>query len=281
MNVFISRSEGVTERETFKEIIKQENDPWLDEVSWGSLESVGKEKMAEEYLWTSARISRREANSFPWAKERGGTLVKIAMRWGQGRCSIWAWRKVLLRSLTQQTTGNEREGREAWCLRSHRGFKWLKKATGRMWWKTKQAWISKLWNSCEVPGQMRYMGLQWTFSDSMLVSQRDPTAGNTTSLSQDHQVRIGKVRSEGFWHIREDGMKIAVTESRWTEQGSQWNHPMDPVLSEAKRHNDAEKLILTMGGDRTKIVSMLRMHSSLLRISSPPFCCIFPLSQKK
>ena len=133
MNVFISRSEGVTERETFKEIIKQENDPWLDEVSWGSLESVGKEKMAEEYLWTSARISRREANSFPRAKERGGTLVKIAMRWGQGRCSIWAWRKVLLRSLTQQTTGNEREGREAWCCGGNRNDDTVIKTASSQW----------------------------------------------------------------------------------------------------------------------------------------------------
>ena len=157
MNVFISRSEGVTERETFKEIIKQENDPWLDAVSWGSLESVGKEKMAEEYLWTSARISRREANSFPRAKERGGTLVKIERRWGQGRCSIWAWRMVLLCSLTQQTTGNEKEGREAWCLRSHRGSKWLKKATGRILSKHE-------YQNCGTAGRSQVRWDIWVYS---------------------------------------------------------------------------------------------------------------------
>lgn len=156
----------------------------------------------------------------------------------------------------------------------------IKESHWEIWRKIKQAWISKLWNNWEVPGQMRYMGLQWTFWLWMLLSQRDPTAGSTTALSQDHQVRIGEVRSRRILAHQKMGMKIAVTESRWTEQGSQWNAPWTLCYQRPSDTMMPKKLILTMGGDRTKIVSVLRMHSSLLRISSPPFCCIFPLSEK-
>ena len=63
-------------------------------VKWSFLrsqESVGKEKMVEEHLWTSATVSRRETDTISREQEaEEKRQVKMERRWGQGSCSPWA-----------------------------------------------------------------------------------------------------------------------------------------------------------------------------------------------
>lgn len=47
--------------------------------------------MVEEYLWTSARVSRRETDTISREQEAEEKWpVKMERRWGQGRFSPWA-----------------------------------------------------------------------------------------------------------------------------------------------------------------------------------------------